>query len=38
MPKVGNKHYPYTAKGIAQAKAAARKANSKKTKKSKKRS
>ena len=29
MPKVGNKHYSYTAKGMAQAKAAAKKAGKK---------
>tara|TARA_X000001382_G_scaffold35641_1_gene23454 strand:+ start:101 stop:232 length:132 start_codon:yes stop_codon:yes gene_type:complete len=32
MPKVGNKHYPYTAKGKAQAKAAAKKKGMKMTK------
>ena len=32
MPKVGNKHYPYTAKGKAQAKAAAKKTGMKMTK------
>jgi hypothetical protein len=29
MPKVGNKHYSYTAKGMAKAKAAAKKSGKK---------
>lgn len=29
MPKVGNKHYAYTAKGMAKAKAAAKKSGKK---------
>jgi hypothetical protein len=33
MPKVGKKHYPYTPKGIAMAKAASKKKKAKKKKK-----
>ena len=33
MPKVGKKHYPYTAKGIAMAKAAKKKKKKKKSSK-----
>jgi hypothetical protein len=33
MPKVGKKHYPYTKKGVAAAKKAAKKTGKKMTKK-----
>ena len=35
MPKVGKKHYPYTKKGVAMAKKAAKKTGKKMTKKKK---